>query len=85
MTRRDGADLSTDDLAAFLETRLPRHMVPRFIEFVNDMPRTPTMKIRKVELRTRGLSDRTWDRLEASAMSKSDPQDVTSDEGLARR
>jgi carnitine-CoA ligase len=85
VTRRDGADLGTDALAAFLETRLPRHMVPRFIEFVNDMPRTPTMKIRKVELRTRGLSDRTWDRLEASAMSKSDPQHVTSDEGLARR
>nr|WP_173161240.1 hypothetical protein [Phytohabitans suffuscus] len=35
--------------------------MPRYIEFVPELPRTPTEKIRKAELRGRGVTDATWD------------------------
>ncbi len=43
---------------------MPHYMVPRYIEVVDgDLPRNETsMRVRKVELRARGLSDRSWDR-----------------------
>ena len=34
----------------------------RYIEFMDEIPKTPTQKIRKNKLRDRGLSDATWDR-----------------------
>ena len=37
-------------------------MVPRFIEFRADLPRTPTQKVRKVVLREDGITPATWDR-----------------------
>jgi carnitine-CoA ligase len=40
---------------------LPRHALPRFIEFVDELPLTETGKIRKVELRALGVRETTWD------------------------
>lgn len=40
---------------------LPRFMVPRFIEFVDSLPRTHTQKLRRAELRKSGHSKATWD------------------------
>ena len=50
------------DLLRFLALRLPHAMVPRYIEFLDVLPRTPTNKVRKRELRADGVSPRTWDR-----------------------
>ena len=38
----------------------------RFVEFVADLPRTPTGKIRKAGLREAPINDATWDRLSRS-------------------
>jgi crotonobetaine/carnitine-CoA ligase len=46
-----------EDLAA----RMSRFMVPRYIQHVEEIPRTPTARIRKVELRKRVDLDRAWD------------------------
>ena len=40
-------------------------MVPRYIEFKDDLPRTPTQKVRKIELREMGVTPETWDREQA--------------------
>jgi crotonobetaine/carnitine-CoA ligase len=40
-------------------------MTPRYIEFVDDLPRTPTGKIQKRALRTDLITPATWDRVEA--------------------
>jgi len=61
--RRPGAALTERGLMDFLIPRLPRFMTPRFIEFVDDLPRTPTGKIQKKALRTEPLSPRVWDRV----------------------
>lgn len=57
-----GRTLRPADLAAFLGLRLARFMVPRYIEFCEALPKTPTEKVKKAELRAAGITDRTWDR-----------------------
>jgi crotonobetaine/carnitine-CoA ligase len=44
-----------------LAERLPYFMVPRYYEVVESLPMTPSFKIRKSELRARGLTPQTWD------------------------
>ena len=36
-------------------------MVPRFVELRKELPRTPTMKIKKAELKLQGNNQATWD------------------------
>ncbi|XVQ09950.1 AMP-binding protein [Spirillospora sp. CA-255316] len=63
---RPGTDpLDPAELVAFCEERLPRSMVPRYVEFVDALPRTPTDKVAKYRLRAEGdhgLTPGTWDR-----------------------
>ena len=49
---------------------LPRHALPRFIEFVTELPLTETGKIRKVVLRDRGVQATTWDSQKAGYVVK---------------
>jgi carnitine-CoA ligase len=46
----------------FVRDRLPRFMLPRFIDIFTEMPKTNTEKILKSELRQIGVTERTWDR-----------------------
>lgn len=42
--------------------KMPRFMVPRYVEFFDELPLTPTRKVRKVELRKAPLTERTFNR-----------------------
>lgn len=59
---RPGVDLAHADLTDFCAERMARHMVPRYVDFVVDLPRTPTAKVVKEALRSRGVTPTTWDR-----------------------
>ncbi|MBR1234103.1 ATP-dependent acyl-CoA ligase [Bradyrhizobium sp. AUGA SZCCT0182] len=59
---RPGAAIPPVELMQFCALRLPYFAVPRFIDFVADLPRTENGKIRKYELRERGVTASTWDR-----------------------
>ena len=48
---RDRTRLADGELERWCTERLSRLKVPRTIELVDDLPRTPTGKVRKVELR----------------------------------
>ena len=37
-------------------------MVPRYFRLMETLPRTPTNKIRKVEIRSQGVTEDVWDR-----------------------
>src|SRR6476646_667354 len=51
------------ELLSFLEPRMPRFMLPRYVEVVDDLPRTEaSMRVRKHELRNLGVTSSTWDR-----------------------
>ena len=60
---RPGASLSPGELVAWCEARMARHMVPRYLEFLDQMPLTPTEKVEKYRLREAGVTESTWDRL----------------------
>lgn len=59
--RRPGTDLSELELSTWLETRLSDFMRPRYIEFVDDFPRTETGRVHKYILRNGGVGA-AWDR-----------------------
>jgi crotonobetaine/carnitine-CoA ligase len=61
------ADASLDELMAFAEQRLPRFAVPRYFEVLDELPKTPTAKVRKEVLRAAGVTERTVDRLASTA------------------
>lgn len=46
----------------FLARRMARFMVPRYVRVLPELPKTPTAKIRKTELRAEGVTADTWDR-----------------------
>jgi len=53
------------ELLRFCEGRMPYYAIPRYVEVMANLPMTPTQKVRKVELRQRGLQPSTWDRTAA--------------------
>jgi crotonobetaine/carnitine-CoA ligase len=57
-----GGQIDSRELLAWLASRLPHFMVPRYIEPLAALPRTPTNKVRRSELRKSGVSPATWDR-----------------------
>jgi carnitine-CoA ligase len=57
-----GQRLTEAELIAFCEPRLPYFAVPRYLEFVHELPTTESGKVQKYKLRERGVTERTWDR-----------------------
>jgi crotonobetaine/carnitine-CoA ligase len=49
------------ELRAFMAGDLPRYALPRFVEVVDALPKTPSERIAKGLVRERGVSDRAWD------------------------
>ena len=50
-----------EDLLRYCVDKMPYFMVPRFIEFKEELPRTALTKVKKVELRNEGVTVNTWD------------------------
>jgi crotonobetaine/carnitine-CoA ligase len=58
---RDGQTIDPRALHAFLQNDLPRFAVPRYIEVVDELVKTPTERINKDAVRARGLTEQAWD------------------------
>jgi carnitine-CoA ligase len=58
---RAGADLQPRDLYEYMLEHAPKHMVPRYYEIVPALPKTPTQKVEKFQLRSAGINPATWD------------------------
>lgn len=67
---RKSKSLDADKLFQYLATKLPHFMIPRYIEFIDSLPRTPTEKLTKTELRQQGVGPNTWDCLAAGYIVK---------------
>ena len=67
---KPGRRIAPEALIAFLEPRMAYFMVPRYLEFATELPKTPTGKIQKFGLRERGLTPATWDRVAAGIKLK---------------
>jgi crotonobetaine/carnitine-CoA ligase len=58
---KEGQQLKPEELITFLEPRLPYFMVPRYIKFATDLPRTPTEKVRRAALKEKWSEGEIWD------------------------
>jgi crotonobetaine/carnitine-CoA ligase len=56
------AALDPTELVEFLRPRCAHYMIPRFVRIVPELPKTPTAKVQKAELRAAGVTPDTWDR-----------------------
>lgn len=58
----DGAQLTPEQLLDYCQPRMPYFAVPRFVDFVAELPTTENGKVQKFKLRTLGVGETTWDR-----------------------
>jgi len=62
VVRRPGASVTVEQLARFINDEAPYFYVPRFIRFIDELPRNAHGRIQKNELRDEGVTADTWDR-----------------------
>lgn len=62
---KDQEKVSYEELIAWADARLPSFMVPRYLEIMAKLPQTATEKVKKKDLRERGITSTTWDRVSA--------------------
>lgn len=62
---REGALLTEHELCLWSLDNLPHFAVPRYIEFRSELPKNPTGRVLKYQLRDEGRTSSTWDREEA--------------------
>lgn len=60
-----GRTIIHEELAVFLMREMPYFMVPRYIRILPELPKTPSAKVLKGDLRKEGITDDTWDREKA--------------------
>ena len=60
-----GSVVDPVDLVKFCNLRMPYFMVPRYIDILENIPKTPTGKMQKFKLRQQGVTESTWDRVQA--------------------
>lgn len=58
---KPGKTLQAVELAEYINDNAPYFFVPRYIQFVDSLPYTPTNKVQKFLLRERGVTPDTWD------------------------
>ncbi|WP_460358374.1 AMP-binding enzyme [Actinoallomurus acanthiterrae] len=56
-------DVKPQELWDWCAGRVPAFAVPRFIRFVDELPKTPSERVRKAALRAEGVTPDTHDRL----------------------
>ncbi|MER7005399.1 AMP-binding protein [Dactylosporangium sp. NPDC000555] len=58
VVRRPGRDVQPETIVAWCSENLAPFKAPRFVEFLDQMPKTPTAKIQKAKLRNLPVGDR---------------------------
>lgn len=69
----EGAELDPRALMEYLQPRMTHFMLPRYIRVLDTLPRTPTNKVQKHQLRQEGITADTWDRDAAGIRVRRDP------------
>ena len=62
---KPGAEIDPAELSAFCIDRMAAFQVPRYVRVLTALPKTPTEKVQKFELRAEGVAS-AWDRLASS-------------------
>lgn len=59
---REGAKLTAEELLDHCQRLISYFSVPRYVDFVTELPVTENGKIKKFQLRETGITESTWDR-----------------------
>ncbi|MCW5970083.1 MAG: AMP-binding protein [Blastocatellales bacterium] len=59
---KEGERLKPEELIEFCESRMAYYMVPRYVDFRSELPKTPTQRVEKYKLQAEGRTAETWDR-----------------------
>jgi len=62
---KPGATLPPEELIRHCNDRMPYFAVPRYVEFMGSLPKTPTERVEKYKLKQAGITANTWDREKA--------------------
>jgi len=62
---KPGETLTPEELIAYAAERMPYFAVPRFVEFMDSLPKTPAERVQKYLLKQAGITPNTWDREKA--------------------
>lgn len=62
----DLARPTADDVWGWCDGRIPGFAVPRFLRFVDELPKTPSQRVQKAKLRALGVTSDTHDRAPAN-------------------
>jgi crotonobetaine/carnitine-CoA ligase len=58
---RPGRTVTAPDLISYCRDKAPAFMIPRYIDIVDALPKTPTQKVEKFRLKESGITPTTWD------------------------
>ncbi len=67
-----GHEVDPAQLIEFLRDRLAYFMIPRYVRVLPELPKTPSSKVLKTQLRTEGVTTDTWDREKAGIVVRRD-------------
>ena len=67
---KPGESVSFEEIITFCNQNMSYFMVPRFIRIMEELPKTPTLKIQKHILRNEGITTDSWDREKAGIRIK---------------
>ena len=62
---KEGEELPPEQLIAFCEDRMAYFAVPRYVQYMDALPKTPTEKVQKYKLIREAINPDTWDREKA--------------------
>lgn len=57
--------VAAGEIWAWCQRRIPAFAQPRYLRFVDELPKTPSLKVQKAQLRAMGVTDDTYDRASA--------------------
>lgn len=57
-----GRDISPEDIINYCEGKMAYYAIPRYVEFLPELPKTGTHRIQYATLKQRGITEQTWDR-----------------------
>ena len=67
LVAREGRVIDPSSLLDWCEERMPYFALPRYLRVLEALPKTPTERVRKVELRDAGITADTFDRAAGAA------------------
>jgi crotonobetaine/carnitine-CoA ligase len=60
-----GETITPEELVVYANERMPYFAVPRYVEFLESLPKTPTERVQKYLIKQAGITANTWDREKA--------------------